>query len=310
MTPAHAYLYFVYFCQLFIQDNLNNMKKTSTIICALLFGLFLFSGCDKIEGDIYEIIESEDVTVAFPDVDPASVYRKVLIEEFTGHRCVNCPVGHQVLESLHELYGDTLVAVGIHYGALAKPIGSLYSYDFRTADGNQIGDAFVIDAIPSAIVNRNDKQGGWGNEQWTTVIGDVDRSKVPAALQLVNEYDDKSMKLKANVKVTMLQDYANPLYLVIYVIEDGIVKPQKDGTEDVEDYVHNHVLRDALTNPFGYPLQNGAGDWKAGTTVTFAATSLLADTDWAPENCKVVAFLLDPTLDDVIQVETADVMGN
>jgi hypothetical protein len=36
----------------------------------------------------------------------------------------------------------------------------------------------------------------------------------------------------------------------------------------------------------------------------------MADTDWTPENCSVVAFLYDPINNDVLQVETATVVGD
>ena len=280
------------------------------MVFALILGLSLFMGCDKVEDPFFEVVNNEDVTVTFPDIDPSAVYRKMLIEEFTGHRCTNCPDGHQVLESLHQKYGDTLVAVGIHYGALAKPLGTKFSYDFRTAAGNEIGDRYNIDAIPAAIVNRNEKEGGWSRDMWANVLLDVDRSQVPAAVQLINEYDASSKNLKANVKVTMLQDYASQLRLVVFVLEDGIVKPQKDGNQDIDDYVHNHVLRAALTDPFGYPLRSSEANWTAGDSETFAASIEFANTDWVPENCHVVAFLYDPTNSDVIQVETADVVGD
>jgi len=278
------------------------MKKITTFLLALILGVFMFTACDKVDDPFYEVITQEDVTVVFPDIDPASVYRKVLVEEFTGHRCTNCPQGHQILENLHEQYGDTLVTVGIHFGSLAKPSGSLFSYDFRTEAGNQIGEAFTIDAIPAAIMNRNDKVGGWMRDQWANVVRDIDRSQVPAAVQLINQYDDATKTLKANVKVTLLRDYDNPLRLVVFVIEDGIVKPQKDGSQDIEDYVHNHVLRTALTDPFGFPLRNNE-TWSAGDSETYAVSVDMANTDWEVGNCSVVAFLLDPVNNDVLQVE-------
>lgn len=285
------------------------MKRITTIVCTLFFGSLLLAGCDKVEGPYYEIVNKEDVTVEFPDIDPSSVYRKMLIEEFTGHRCTNCPAGHQILDNLHQQYGDTLVAVGIHYGTLAKPVGSTFSYDFRTEAGTAIGDAYHIEAIPAAIVNRNDKSGGWPREQWANVIREIDRTQIPAALQIINEYDAEAMNLKANVKVTMLQNYTNPLRVVIFVLEDGIVKPQKDGSEDILEYTHNHVLRAALTDPFGYILRDGNAEWSSGDSDTFAASINLSTTDWVPGNCCVVAFLYDAVNQDVLQVETAKVLG-
>ena len=231
-----------------------------------------------------------------------------MIEEFTGHRCTNCPAGHQILEQLHQRYGDTLVMVGIHYGSLAKPVGETFSYDFRTSEGNQIGDAYNIDAIPKAIVNRVMKEGGWSREQWASVIGDVDRSQAKAAVQVINEYDANAMTLKVNTKVTALQDYQNPLRIVIHLVEDGIVKPQKDGNQDILDYTHNHVLRAALTDVFGQPLKANQS-WNSGDSEVYAAKIDCSHTDWVMGNCYVVAALFDPINSEVIQVEKLNVIN-
>ena len=46
-------------------------------------------------------------------VKPAPVARTVLIEDFTGQRCVNCPNATEAIEALIEQYGDTgVIAVG------------------------------------------------------------------------------------------------------------------------------------------------------------------------------------------------------
>ena len=277
------------------------------IIAFVCMACLLLAGCDKIEGDIYQIVQNEDVTVTFPDINPDEVYRKIFVEEFTGHRCTNCPQGHQTLESLHQQYGDTLVTVGIHYGALAKPFGSVFSYDFRTEAGNQIGDAYGIDGIPAAIVNRVQKSGGWPREQWASVLRDVDRSKVFAAVQLINEYDAASKTLKANAKVTTLKAIDHQLRLILFVVEDGIVKPQKDGNQDIEDYVHNHVLRCALTDPFGFPLTRDT--WQNDDSETYAASVSFDGHDWDPVNCQVVAALFDPITSEILQVEKVNVVN-
>ena len=91
------------------------MKKIFVLVIALI--AILSVGCDRIEGPYLVPSENEEITVIFPDLDLNSVYRKVLIEEYTGHHCLNCPDGHRKLEELHERFGDTLVAIGIHAGA-------------------------------------------------------------------------------------------------------------------------------------------------------------------------------------------------
>lgn len=281
------------------------MKKLFTAVAFVVASAMLLFSCDKVEGDRYEIMERESVDVEFPDIDKSNVYRKILIDEFTGHMCTNCPAGHAVLNDLHNRYGDTLVMMGIHFGSLARPFGSTFTYDFRTEAGNQLGEYFSISGIPVAIVNMNNTPGGWQREQWPSAVAAVDRSDVSAAIQIINNFKDN--ELKANVKVTMLKDFPSQLRLAIYLVEDGIVKPQKDGTETIMEYTHNHVFRTALTDPFGSVINNGEG-FAEGDAFTYASVANFNDKDWNPNNCSVVAMLYDMINGDVLQVETCKVI--
>ena len=50
-------------------------------------------------------------------VAPAAVGKNVLLVDFTGQRCVNCPKANEEIESLQRQYGgDTVIAVAIHSG--------------------------------------------------------------------------------------------------------------------------------------------------------------------------------------------------
>ena len=50
-------------------------------------------------------------------VEPAEVAKRVLLEDFTGQRCINCPEASELIERLQEEYGaDNVIAVGIYGG--------------------------------------------------------------------------------------------------------------------------------------------------------------------------------------------------
>lgn len=296
------------FC-IFARSKSNIMKKLRALLPVLFGIVVLLSSCDKIEPPYYYMQFDEDVTVEFPPLDESKVYRKLYMEEFTGHRCVNCPAGHEVIEQLKNQYGDTLVVVGIHYGTLAKPQSSgLYTYDFRTAEGNTLGEYFNIDAIPSAIINRGYELGGWQRDEWANVLRNQSR-EVSAALQLINEYDPELQTVKANVKVTALKRSNVPYNLILFLIEDGVVKPQKNGTENIEDYVHNHVLRATFNQqPMGMQLNDGAV-LEPGSSCVYASTLDMSNTDWVPGNCSVVAVLYDYELHEVLQAESLPVIS-
>ncbi len=47
--------------------------------------------------------------------------RVVLLEEFTGKGCTNCPKGSRELENLLTQFPNNLVAVSLHAGFFANP---------------------------------------------------------------------------------------------------------------------------------------------------------------------------------------------
>ena len=83
-------------------------------------------------------------------VKPAPVERSVLLEDFTGQRCVNCPNAAEEIEKLIEQYGeDAIIAVSIHSGplgfhtnprflGLATDVGDEYYNHWNPSDDNQI----------------------------------------------------------------------------------------------------------------------------------------------------------------------------
>ena len=74
-----------------------------------MVAVLLISACSNID-------ESERLIY----VEPAHVARAVLIEDFTGQRCVNCPNAVAEIERLQEAYGEeNVIAVGIHSGPLS-----------------------------------------------------------------------------------------------------------------------------------------------------------------------------------------------
>lgn len=164
------------------------MKKILIIVCLA----FIFASCNKIEGPYIEKSGKKDVDVEFPKLDTAQVVHKILFEEYTGHRCTNCPAGHQEINRLLTEYGDDLVVVAIHSGYFAQPMGDIFNYDFRTTAGDKICELFTSSPLdipnPAAMTNRNgDFVSTTAN--WQNNIRDANRTKY-AAIQLINKFDD------------------------------------------------------------------------------------------------------------------------
>ena len=91
-------------------------------------------------------------------VEPAEVNRPVLIEDFTGQACVNCPNATAAIHELQETYGEeNVIAVAIHCGPFAhlrSNMGNAFLSDLGTKLGDEYYTHWNIEAQPSVKINR------------------------------------------------------------------------------------------------------------------------------------------------------------
>lgn len=282
------------------------MKHLATLLfiaCAFT----CFQACDKIEGPY----GSSGNNVVPED----SVVRKVLIEDFTGHTCQACPNAHRKANDLLNVYGSRLVVIAIHAGYFAEPSlnpnNNKYKYDFRNPLSTQIATDFgvITEPLPKGMVNRMlDSLTGnrlildWS--AWASRLSEWYTKPADAGIDMSATYNAGNRNISASVDIKILKDLSNPSKLAVYFIEDSIVKWQKDGSSDVEFYVHNHVLRGSLNGTYGEDI----GTLNAGDEVSRTYSNTLTPNDAVPEKVKLVAILTDAVTKEVIQVEEIDLL--
>lgn len=260
---------------------------------------FIFASCNKIQGPYVKKSGQADVDVEFPKLDTNTVYRKILFEEYTGHCCIGCPEGHEILANLQSIYGDTLIPVCIHAGYFAEPENGLFSYDFRTVAGEELNSDFAITNNPQAIVNR--VPGPLDKSSWSDALRATDRTKY-AAIQMINIYDNEDEILGVYTKTTMLRDYPGQVKMSLFLIEDNIIKPQKYSDHIDTNYVHNHVLRYGINGTYG-EIVSANGYVQKDSSYLYGYLQSFYQTDWVPEKCSVVAILWDQQEDKILQTE-------
>jgi hypothetical protein len=272
----------------------------------IIFGIILafsFIACDKIESPYIVQSQQESVDVVFPELNKDAVYRKILFDEYTGHKCSNCPDGHALLNQMLAQYGDTLVAVGIHAGYFAGTSAGVFSYNFSTPASEQLYTDYNIYSNPLAILNRVSVP--LENNTWLNDLANADRSRY-AAIQIINQYDASTKKLKINTKTTMLEDYGQSLLLSLQLVEDNIVKPQQVYSTVDTFYIHNHVLRAGINGTYG-ELITSDGLLSKDSSYLYGYSVDFNGKDWNPDNCSVIAILLDNESKKALQVEKCKV---
>lgn len=268
------------------------MKKLRTLLCCIATLLLAWS-CDKIESDNY-LIYSGAVGTWYDGQGVADHSQRAFLEKYTGPKCVNCPTADNAIHAAMEAYGDKLVVVAIHdSSSFSKPIGN--SPDMRTDDGDAWSTALGVRAAgsyPCGIVCREQSAPGvFGLFTPTSGIEakvDPILAQAPVvALDVKSQLNGTTTNITVNIEY--LQECTEPLTLTLFLMEDGIIAAQKqpDGSTD-ENYVHNHVLRDVITDLWGASIDaNGAAGCKRYATFQYAIPS----TDWNLDNCHIVAFV-------------------
>lgn len=230
--------------------------------------------------------------------DPASIEKKVLIEDFTGHKCQNCPEAAEELHNLQSIHGDQVIGVAIHAGYFSEPNPAEAPHlttDFRTEGGNIIHDFFGPEEYPVGMLNRTGypsnhlkNHQSWGTSIYAILI------QSPKLGICINE----SCGI-INVSLLGLENSSNSLKLVVCITEDHIIDWQTvEGVGNVEDYEHNHVLRKVITNAMGDDIgmlaENEVKDFNFSYTL---------EDNWVKGNCHAVAYVYDEITKEVLQVE-------
>ena len=237
--------------------KLKNNIYNKFAICAAALSLMACSNIDEDD----RLIE----------VEPVQVARRVLIEDFTGQRCVNCPEGAAKIEDMMREYGaDNIIAVGIHGGPLWTETGEYY-YQKNN-----------IEASPTALFDRKAKSSDV--DKWMGLVYDAIKVAAPLELDATTSYDEATRTVTINVNAKGVLDVTGKLQL--WLTEDNITNIQYMENDIINpSYVHNHVFRTAVNGQDGEDFSIA---WDEEKTVT---NTYVLDEDWKAENMSVVAFV-------------------
>ncbi|MFA6569994.1 MAG: Omp28-related outer membrane protein [Bacteroidota bacterium] len=281
---------------------MKNYIKSILLISAVL-GLFL-TACDNIEAPYKKPSDNQIDTTK-------SNARKIFLEEFTGHRCGNCPEAAELAHEFKAKYPNLVVLAAYHTSSLANPVGKVYSYDFRTPEGNAIEQIVGEAAHPAGMINRVKFEGQLvlGKPKWQAALESQLNKTAIMTLKLNAYINVYTNELEIEVDVNYLSAGTANHYLAVYIVEDSIVKPQTDyriqppASPDVLDYVHNNVLRTAVNGIHGDQLSTGIIPANSVFNKKYNY-SIPAGKDWRIHQLRIIAFVHDKDAsNEILQVE-------
>ncbi len=243
------------------------MKTAKRILLFILTVMFVIA-CDDIGREERLIYEK-----------PEPSKRVVLLEDFTGQRCVNCPKATEVIEQLQREYGEALIAVAIHGGPLGFH-GSSTVAGLATDVGDEYFEHWGLEFQPVGLVNRRSPK---SYPEWAAAV--KEELAIPTTLTLGGQakIEGDDILITVNAQGT---DGDTSGKIQLWLVEDSIIALQMmpDGTLNRE-YIHNHVLRTPVNGNWGENFTIKEGEAKA------LSYSQPLNADWNTARLRIVAFV-------------------
>ncbi len=261
----------------------------------MLLALWLGS-CDKLDPPY--------ATIAGQDIDTTN-RKTILLEDYTGIKCVNCPTAALTAHALENQYKHKVVVMAVHAGYYAQPDASgLYTADYRTPEGTAWFNDFGLIATPMGMVNRVTVNASKAIicANWSSTVQNEFQKTKEAHISINAMPGDGPSAVEIRIATTFLTAKTGAWAMNVCVTEDSIVSPQKNNDpninngKDIDNYVHMGMLRKTLTGDKGIIFTRNPA---AGT---YSCTYFLTpDPAWKQKNLSVVAFVSDSATRTILQ---------
>lgn len=277
-------------------------KNLFLVLTAITFGLI---SCKEVPQQVIldpsQLALFDTTYVSGTTIEP--VPNNVLMEEFSGVRCSNCPDGNAETHTIYESNPERITIVTVHSDFLAAPYSG--DIDLRTEDANTMETILgPTGGKPSTFINRKKLEdpnkiviSGAGPAKlnaWKDYVSDelAKTTAVDLKLELIlADLNARTFRYRITISFAEAMNNVNLGFLLT---ESGMETTQKDGNDEIEDYEHEWVLRTFITSILGEPLIE---DLAANTIIIkeFEIDLNSADfnpgADWKMENMELVSFL-------------------
>ena len=304
------------------------MKRIAITFCCIAG--FLFEGCKEVPPAIVfgtsKAADSTYVISPVPTADP----HNVLIEEFTGEGCSNCPAAHAQLDNNASVMAGRAIVISMYQNAagLSIPPSGAY-FDFRN---DKVSAIFASDiyntnkdanygSLPGAGIDRTPLTPGTTTflnaTTWAGLI--ATRTAVTDSLNLAVTSVCSAGVATITATITYTQAVSTLQNLSIAVVEDSIVDYQEEPFGVIDStYTFNDVFVDMVTPaPFGDAILDTLATKVAGRVLrkvyTYTVPTAFMKGSVNPAHCRIIAFVHQPQSAGpdfhVIQSQQTKLMG-
>lgn len=270
--------------------------------------------------------------------------QKVVLEEFTGATCGNCPLGIVAIENLEHLFGERFIPLTLR----------CYNND-KLGIGVQNYAAFLnLQAAPSGVINRSaiyspmaagqdasgqenyffsaegvTTDGAQAEPTWLDIVRKEFDNQADAQISAVSSYDEKSGVVRVECTVMSALDMNNQSISLFGVVSEDKVETYqynyfyqqpfaimgewgKDGAY-AKSVVYPYMAMDVARGAYGTTF-NGTGGLipstlEAGKEYKASIAMPLPATVLNASNCKITVMMIDANTNRVINADRVALNG-
>lgn len=240
------------------------------------------------EGDVVE--EPEYVSTEVSN-------RNIIIEEFTGRNCPNCPNGHVVSSGITKVNPNRAWSMAIHSGYFTPQSYPNFQTNISATFMDPYDDVAGGLALPAALINRMTTE-AMPRSQWVAaadeVLNQVAECNVDGHV-VINPLT-RTATITAEVYYTANSANASN-YLTIVMLQDSIIGQQAYAETNPaqymggDQYCHMHVLRDVVTADWGDEIAPTVQGTLITKTYEYKIPEIIGDTNGIIVDMDNISFL-------------------
>jgi len=225
--------------------------------------------------------------------------KNVILEEFTGVNCVNCPDGHKIANQIITNNPGRCFSINIHQGNFANS-----TPDYRTEFGDDIAAQAGVNAYPLGTVNRHVFSGSntcLDRSAWTNRASQILAQDSYVNIAAVSTIDAITRELTVTVELFYTDDAAvETNFLNVALLQNNILGPQLGMNFNPEQiiggkYNHQHMLRHLLTGQWGDEIETTSEGSFVSKTYAYLIPEHLRNVIYDIENLEVLVFVAETT---------------
>lgn len=274
---------------------------------------------------VFSFLLVQKLTYSQLPVSQTQQKKNVLLEEYTGIYCGNCPSGHYLAEQVVQNHPDQVFIVSIHAWSFANPalFGGV-DPDYRTEFGSPIVTLADPSGFPNASINRHlfpsfSSAGGTAMSRWVSGVyqWEVSSDSIlveDAYVNIAGETLIDTLTREMNVDVqAYFTDTGAPgsMRINVAVVQNNIVGPQLGGELNPgsfnpvdSTYNHQHMLRHLITGQWGDEIFTTSMGTLVDRTYSWTVPTHLNNVELKLEDLEVIVFISE-NQEEVINVAKA-----